>query len=183
LPTQISKPPKLAVAAADHRVPIRESATTAVAAADHRVPKRESAATPVAAADHRVQSAYTADEHNNNNNNIAHPSWPPRGATLISAITRILAWRPAARTKPPLKFKMTKVAAKYNLEVLVHHGFNLNSLMFGDPYSPIRPGSEFKPVSLLDSVFQGHPLWSRARSSIAKSRTIGSRTESRLLHR
>jgi hypothetical protein len=54
----------------------------------------------------------------------------------------------------------------------VHHGFNLNSLMFGDPYSPIRPGSEFKPVSLLDSVFQGHPLWSRARSSIANGASM-----------
>jgi hypothetical protein len=33
--------------------------------------------------------------------------------------------------------------------------------MIGEPYSPLQPGSEFKPVSSLDSVFKGHPcgLW------------------------
>jgi hypothetical protein len=61
---------------------------------------------------------------------------------------------------------MTKLAAKYNFELLEANNFDFQHLLSGDCHSPTRVGSEFRPVPLLEPIFPGHPLWTRMRRSI-----------------
>jgi hypothetical protein len=55
-------------------------------------------------------------------------------------------------------------ATERNFKILEAHDFDLHALITGPTAAntPLRPGSEFWPIHLLDNIFQNHPLWSRA---------------------
>ena len=90
-------------------------------------------------------------------------SWPPPDAVLMTAIRAALNWSPPPRSQPIFDFRLSAVAAQRNFEILREHNFDLNAIIFSDPRSIVRPGSEFRPTSLLEPILQGHPLWPRFR--------------------
>ena len=93
-------------------------------------------------------------------------SWPPSDAALLTAIRAAIDWSPPRRSLPVFDFRLSSAAAHSNFATLRAHNFDLNSIVFADPRSILRPGSEFRPTSLLEPIFQGHPLWPRFRESL-----------------
>ena len=92
--------------------------------------------------------------------------WPPMGHDLMQSIRRALAWKPRPRTKPAFDFRMTTEAAESNFATLQANNFDLQGIIMGDPKSPLRPGSEFRPAGLLEPIFEHHPLWIRTKRSL-----------------
>jgi len=73
------------------------------------------------------------------------PEWPPSNPTFLAAIKNALAGHPPPWSKPVFKFKMTKLAARTNLEILESYNYNLQTILLEYAHSPMRPGSEFTP--------------------------------------
>ena len=94
------------------------------------------------------------------------PLWPPPDEDLLEAVKAALAWVPADRTVPIFDFRLCQRAAEHNFEILQRYDFDLQRILLEDPFSPVRPGSEFRPAALLDPIFSGHPLWPRFRRSL-----------------
>ena len=91
--------------------------------------------------------------------------WPPDDVALITAVKQALAWKPIQRSVPIFDFRMSAAAAKRNLSILESADFDIQMILLKDGYSPLQPGSEFRPVSLLDPVFKHHPFWPNMRST------------------
>jgi hypothetical protein len=53
-----------------------------------------------------------------------------------------------------------------NFKILEQNNFDLDKVMLDDPFSPLRPGSEFRPIGLLEPIFKSHPLWPRMRQTM-----------------
>ena len=83
-----------------------------------------------------------------------------------------MAWKPLRRTKPLFDFSLTQEAATRNFNTLQRHNFDLEKLLLSDGLSPLMPGSEFRPVSLLAPIFEGHPHWPRLRRSLLIGTTM-----------
>ncbi len=92
--------------------------------------------------------------------------WPPPQAQLLQSIRTALSWKPKARTVPIFKFEFSEEAAAHNFDILQQHDFDLNKIMLHDPHSPLRPGSEFRPVGLLEPILGTHFLWPRVRDTM-----------------
>jgi hypothetical protein len=101
-----------------------------------------------------------------------YKTWPPDEDTFMAAIKKALAWQPRARTAPIFDFRMTTAAAHHNFAVLQRANFDLQSVLLSNAHSPIRPGSEFRPVGLLEPIFNGHPLWPRMKRSLLLGATM-----------
>ena len=93
--------------------------------------------------------------------------WPPDDRRLLDSVKAALAWFPEERTIPIFDLRMSTSAAKANFEILRTANFDLQRLLTSDESSPLRPGSEFRPVSILSPVFEGHPLWPRVKNSLS----------------
>jgi hypothetical protein len=65
-------------------------------------------------------------------------------------------------------------AAEHNLKVLERQKFDLQEIITGSESenTPIRPGSEFRPIHFLDRILQNHPLWPRARRTMTRGFTM-----------
>ena len=98
--------------------------------------------------------------------------WPPTNQILLEAVTTALAWQPNRRTPPIFDFTMSQEAAEHNFQVLKQENFDLERLLLSDGRSPLMPGSEFRPVSLLSPIFKGHPHWHRLRRSLLIGATM-----------
>jgi len=61
---------------------------------------------------------------------------------------------------------LTELASRTNLEILESYNYDLQAILLEDAHSPLRPGSEFRPTTILDPVLQGHPLWERAKKTL-----------------
>ena len=61
---------------------------------------------------------------------------------------------------------MSTEAANKNFALLKDNNFDLESILLSDGLSPLHPGSEFCPVSLLQPIFEAHPFWQRMQSSL-----------------
>ena len=92
--------------------------------------------------------------------------WPPADAALMHAVKRALHWKPREQTVPIFDFQMTIRASRKNYQTLREANFNLEYLLLHDSTSPLRPGSEFRPVGLLSPIFKGHPFWKRMKSTL-----------------
>ena len=86
----------------------------------------------------------------------------------MAAIRTALAWKQEARTIPVFDFRMSKAAATINFAILQQENFNLQRILSNDDRSPLMPGSEFRPVSLLRPLWGGHPLWPRMKTSVSR---------------
>jgi len=74
---------------------------------------------------------------------------------LDAAITASL---PTPR-QPSLRFEISEDAAAHNLAILKAHNYDLQSALAAEKGTPLQPGSEFKPVSVLCPLLCTHPLW------------------------
>jgi hypothetical protein len=92
--------------------------------------------------------------------------WPPSQEVLLQGIHNALAWKPKARSSPVFQFKYSEEAANHNFKVLKDNNFDLTKIMLENPHSSLRPGSEFRPIALLEPIFQNHPLWTRMRHTL-----------------
>jgi hypothetical protein len=100
------------------------------------------------------------------------PKWPPPNPIFLAAIKDALAWHPPPRSKPVLKFKLTELAARTNLESLESCNYDLQAILLEDAHSPRCPGSKFCPTAisaktLLTLLVTGSPKTDR--STITRS--------------
>jgi hypothetical protein len=80
----------------------------------------------------------------------------------ISWPTHFLA--PTMKSKQTLfTFELTEEAAHRNLCILKRFNQNLQDAIDAQPDSPVSYGSEFRPVTLLQPLFEFHPNWTRFR--------------------
>ena len=98
--------------------------------------------------------------------------WPPAPSDLIQAVTQALAWTPADRTAPIFDFHMSPEAAQHNLHILQENNWDLQQILLHDHHSPLHPGSEFRPTSLLEKIFIGHPLWPQFHQTLHQGATL-----------
>ena len=87
-----------------------------------------------------------------NRHQEASTLWPPTDKNLLTAVKAALAWTPKRRTQPIFDFTLSREAAEKNFQVLEHANFDLEKLLLSDGLSPLMPGSEFRPVSLLSPI-------------------------------
>ena len=90
---------------------------------------------------------------------------------LVCAISRLLA-SSSILEKPQVRFDINMEAATYNFNLLKQANFNLESILNipGHP-SVTSYGSEFKPTSELQQLFQHHPRWHILRTILDKGST------------
>ncbi|WP_317201517.1 hypothetical protein [Janthinobacterium sp.] len=98
--------------------------------------------------------------------------WPPNDSKLLEAVKEALHWNPRQRTLPFFDFTLSQQAADHNFEILKRENFELERLLLTDGLSPLMPGSEFRPVTLLEPIFDGHPFWPRLRRSLLIGATM-----------
>jgi len=94
------------------------------------------------------------------------PDWPPPDHILLHAIRAARACKPNAPTQPIFKFRTTMLAAKFNMEILHQFNYNVHAALTHDKDSPLHPGCEFRPVSILAPVFEKHPNWKHICSTL-----------------
>ena len=61
---------------------------------------------------------------------------------------------------------MTQAAAEKNSAIIAQAGYDLDHIIKSDKVSPLYPGSEWRPRSLLEPIFGSHPLWERAQNNM-----------------
>jgi hypothetical protein len=103
-------------------------------------------------------------------------TWPTRLKSLMTRMDKAIRWKPSSPFDATelLRFEMTMEAAEENLKVLSRYNFDLHQAIM-DPEAantPLRPGSEFRPLDLLDPICENHPLWPRIRRTLAQGFTM-----------
>ncbi len=81
------------------------------------------------------------------------------GSWLVFTLKRILDWNGGPLHDPPFRFDATKEAAEFNFDVLKRNNFCLEEILAKSPLSPCHFGSEFKPVEILEPLFEFHERW------------------------
>jgi hypothetical protein len=102
-------------------------------------------------------------------------AWPPKLKALMRKIDRALQWKPQFPFDDPIfKFQMTLEAAAKNLEILRENDYDLQRIITGPSAvnTPIRPGSEIRPVDVLEQICKHHPLWWRIRRMLTEGFTM-----------
>jgi hypothetical protein len=101
--------------------------------------------------------------------------WPKRLKPLIGSIAKAIAWTPPRPfDTTAFNFEPTMEAAQSNLQTLEDHAYDLQAIIMGEAAknTPLRPGSEFRPVELLNEIFLNHPLWPRVRRTLSRGFTM-----------
>ena len=91
----------------------------------------------------------------------------PNTEHLIQAIDNARKWSPPPFSEPVFKFDWSDKSLQQNWSILESHNFNLQEIIMSDPLSPLFPGSEWKPTSLLQPIFYLHPLWPNVASQFS----------------
>ena len=86
--------------------------------------------------------------------------------TVATAIEFLLSLPKTTLSQPTLRFKVTKEAALYNLELLRKNDYNLTKLCNIQDRSSTTYGSEFKNTTVLEKLFYLHPRWHKLRSQL-----------------
>jgi hypothetical protein len=73
-----------------------------------------------------------------------------------------------------IQFAMTPEAARENWKILSDQNFDLQGLITSPSAAntPLRPGSEFRPVHLLAAICRNHPRWPRIRRMMTEGFTM-----------
>ena len=88
---------------------------------------------------------------------------PPRSATDVShSVARIASICNSSVATPqasPFVHQLTLSAAQTNSDLIEEYGFDLQALFDAHPNSTISPGSEFRPIHVIEPLLQHHPFW------------------------
>ncbi len=79
-------------------------------------------------------------------------------------IADILAIPSQTPSTSQFQFHLDHASAIHNGQILQAHNFDLGRAIRSDGNSPLRFGSEFRPVSVLEPLLGIHPLWPRIRA-------------------
>jgi len=87
------------------------------------------------------------------------PKWPPPNPIFLAAIKYSLDWHPPPRSKSVLKFKLTKLAAQTNLEILESYNYDLQPriLLEDAPTCRFAPRQQVSPHHQSSSRTTGPP--------------------------
>ena len=77
----------------------------------------------------------------------------------MDSIRNTLQWCPLSRARLIFDFFMSTEAAYKNFALLKDNDFDLERILLSEGLSPLHPGSEFRPVSLLQPIFEAHAFW------------------------
>jgi hypothetical protein len=93
---------------------------------------------------------------------------PPAPAAPRKSVSALIADILAIPSRTPspsqFQFHLDHASAIHNGQILQAHNFNLGRAIRSDGNSPLRFGSEFRPVSVLEPLLGIHPLWPRIRA-------------------
>ena len=96
-------------------------------------------------------------------------AWPDDLLLRVQAVVNhSTCVRPSA---PEFRFELSRDAADHNAKALERYGFNLGVAIEANSSSPLGYGSEFRPVHVLEPIFECHPNWNRLKSLL----TFGSK--------
>jgi len=85
---------------------------------------------------------------------------PRSGNWLISTITNLLGMPTSPPAHPVFSFELSQEeAAKANFKILQENNMSLHKILTENTFSALSYGSEFKPVAVLEPLFQFHPGW------------------------
>jgi hypothetical protein len=82
---------------------------------------------------------------------------------LHKILSKVVAWQSPTPSPPEFRFEWSPSAARHNLLVLRKYHMDLDAAIRAQPFSTLTPGSEFRPVTVLEPLCGGHPLWPRIR--------------------
>jgi hypothetical protein len=102
-------------------------------------------------------------------------SWLTRLRSLMTRVEKAMQWKPLVpfeNTK--FRFEMTTKAALSNLAILADNAYDLPKVITGEEASntPLRPGSEFRPIDVLEPICRNHPLWPQVHRMLTKGFTM-----------
>ena len=96
-------------------------------------------------------------------------AWPNDLVERVHAVVNhSICVRPSA---PEFRFELSHDAADHNAKALERYGFNLGVAIEANSSSPLGYGSKFRPVHVLEPLFDHHPNWNRLKSLL----TVGSK--------
>ena len=84
----------------------------------------------------------------------------------LQAIRELVTHTTLPPNPPSFVFEWTLKAFQHNWNIL-RTFTNLGNAIDNQAGTALTPGSEFKPVSLLQQVFAQHPLWPRMSSALS----------------
>ncbi len=103
------------------------------------------------------------------NNENARKIWPEN---LIQHLQDIMALPCQNPSKPLFEFDLSVEAAEKNYILLMRKfGGDLHRALHAQKDSPLSYGSEFKPVSTLETIFSLHPNWQRMKIILLEGST------------
>ena len=112
----------------------------------------------------KIMSKYKNNLHNN-----AHPH--SQDSWLVHTIKKLLK-SPNKSIKPhKYRFENTRDAAKFNTKLLKRHKYDLEVALEKEDGTMLEPGSEFRAVEQIESLFQKHELWPKMQSIVDKGIT------------
>ncbi len=72
---------------------------------------------------------------------------------------------PCVTPSPPeLSFELATEGSAHNLVVLERYNLDLGEALKAQMNSPLGPGREFRPTSVLCSIFSCHTLWPKMKA-------------------
>jgi hypothetical protein len=93
--------------------------------------------------------------------------WPQDCYTWLQSIQQAMLWSPPAVSQSPFRFEISVEAAAHNWSILAAEGMDLRQVLHADEHLPTCPGSNFRPLDLLEPIFTGHPNWNRVSSMLS----------------
>ena len=69
-------------------------------------------------------------------------------------------------TKPLFKFELSAEAALHNMKLLQSNGNSIHAFIKNHQGSIVSPGSEFRPVNVLEPLFLHHRNWASIQKNL-----------------
>ena len=123
--------------------------------------------------DDKVQAMEQASKIMSKYQNNLHISVHPHSqdSWLVHTIKQLLK-SPNKNIKPhKYRFENTRDAAKHNTKLLKRHKYDLEIALGKENGTMLEPGSEFRTVKQIGSLFQKHKLWPKMQAIVDKGIT------------
>ena len=86
--------------------------------------------------------------------------WPD---DLLGEISRTINKPCLQPSETEFKFELNKESSANNFCILKKYGKDMGKAIEAQSKSPLGYGSEFRPTSTLENIFNRHPNWSRMK--------------------